>query len=285
MRLLLLPGINFIGRTLQGLLVLSLIILVNITFTQAQDTILVRNQALHRSREYISIDVQPLFRTNTKIDKTTDRDVLSRLNSLGFSAGVDYSRVSRSGFTGAAGIHFRMIPVAYKFNIDFEDLPGGGPSITNFGERSNNLSNGHFYLPFQAGYTFQKAMGKWVPSVLAGMSLSRVHEYSLGTSASYRDDNDIDHPIQQLSIYFPEKNPWLNYTLNLRGTKTLKKGNQIFLGLNASFSGVSYNYGIYDLYQGSGKQSGTFNDTGSYIALQFGFSFVRKYLEPEKYTP
>ncbi len=263
---------------------LTLFISANMIFSYAQDSILVKRQIAHKSREYLSIDVQPLFRNGTKINKTTDKDVMEKLNTPGFSVGVDYSRVSLSGFSFAAGIHFRIIPVAYKFDIDYDDFAGGGPSINNFGAKNSNLGNGHFYFPIQAGYTFQKKIGKWYPSVMAGISLSRLQESGLTSSSSYYDDTQVNHPLQNITIYFYERNPWLTYTMNVRASKTLRKGNQIFFGINANFSGVTYNSGEYNYYPNSGKQSGTFSDPGSYVALQFGFSLVRKYQEPEKFS-
>jgi hypothetical protein len=263
---------------------LTVFILANMDYVRAQDSLLLARQAVHKSREYLSIDVQPLFRTGTKIVRTTDRDVMEKLNTPGFSAGVDYSRVSLSGFTFAAGVHFRMIPVAYKFDIDYDDFTAGGPSTSNFGKRNSNLNNGHFYFPIRAGYTFNKKIGNWNPSVLAGVSLSPLYASGLGSGSSYTDTAHVNHPIQEIDAYYPERNPWLTYTLNARASKTLRRGNQIFFGLNFNYSPVTYNSGKYSYYPNSGVQTGTFSDTGSYVALQFGFSFVRKYQEPQKYS-
>lgn len=265
-------------------LLLTLFMLANMSFAYAQDSILLKQQAAHKSREYISIDVQPLFRTGTSITRTTDKDVMKKMNTPGFSAGVDYQRVSQSGFTFVSGIHFRMIPVAYRFNIDYNDFPAGGPSISNFGQTNVNLVNGHIYFPIQAGYTSAKKIGKWHPSIMAGVNLSQLNEYGLQSGSSYSDDSHVNHPIQNIRVDFPEHKPWLSYTANVRASKTLRNGNQIFFGVNASFSGVRYNSGQYNLYQTSGKQSGTFSDTGSYVALQFGYSLVRRYKEPEKFN-
>lgn len=262
---------------------LSLFMLTNMIVAYAQDSILLKNQAYHKSKEYLSIDVQPLFRNMTKIARTTDRAVMEKLNTPGFSVGVDYSRVSQSGFTFVSGIHFRMIPVAYKFNIDYNDLPAGGPSTSDFGQTNVNLVNGHIYFPVQAGYTLPKKIGKWHPSIMAGINLSQLNAYGLESSSSYYDESYVNHPIQNIRVDFPEHQPWLSYTVNARASKTLRNGNQIFFGLNANFSGVTYNSGQYSLYQTSGIQSGTFSDKGSYVALQFGYSLVRRYKEPEKY--
>ena len=268
---------------------LTVLILANMGDARAQDSLLLTRQAAHKSREYISIDVQPLFRTGTKIARTTDRDVMSKLNTPGFSAGVDYLRVSESGFMFAGGIHFRMIPIAYKFDIDYEDLIAGGPSTSNFGEKNSSLSFGHFYFPIQAGYTFKNKIGNpiaigWDPSLMAGVSLSRIQRSLLTSGSSYLDDSNVRHRLQEITAYYSELNPWLTYTLNARASKTLRRGNQIFFALNFNYSPVIYNSGQYSYYPNSGKQTGTFSDTGSYVALQFGFSFVRKYQEPQQYT-
>ena len=270
--------------TLPGGLSLTLFMLANMSFANAQDSILLKQQASHKSREFLSIDVQPLFRTNTQIIKTTDKEVMERLNTPGFSAGVDYSRVSLSGFTFAGGIHFRMIPVAYKFDVDNADFTAGGPSTSNFGKKNSNLNYGHIYFPIQAGYTFKKKIGNWDPSLMAGISLSRIQASKLSSGYSYSDTARISRPIQNISAYNRERNPWLTYTLNVRASKTLRRGNQIFFGLNVNYSPVTYNSGEYNYYPNSGKQTGTFSDTGSYFALQFGFSFVRKYQEPQQYS-
>lgn len=262
---------------------LTLFMLANMSFAYAQDSILLKQQASHKSKEYISIDIQPLFRNDTKITKTTDKDVMKKLNTPGFSVGVDYYRVSQSGFTFASGIHYRIIPVAYKFNIDYSDFAAGGPSIANFGQTNVNYVNGHIYFPVQAGYSLAKKIHKWQPSVMAGINLSHLTDYGLQSGSSYRDDLQVDHPIQNIKVNFPGQKPWLAYTVNARASKTLRNGNQIFFGVNANFSGVTYNSGRYNLYPASGKQSGTFSDTGSYVALQFGYSLVRRYKEPEKY--
>ena len=198
-------------------------------------------------------------------------------------------RVSQSGFMFAGGIHFRMIPVAYKFDIDYDDFTGGGPSISNFGKKNSSLSNGHFYFPIQAGYTFKKKIGNpiaigWEPSVMAGISLSRLQSSGLTSGYSYLDDSNVRHRLQEITSYYSELNPWLTYTLNARASKTLRRGNQIFFGINFNYSPVIYNSGQYSYYPNSGKQTGTFSDTGSYLALQFGFSFVRKYQEPQTYS-
>lgn len=267
-----------------GGLSLTLFMLANMSFAYAQDSILLKQQASHKSKEYISIDIQPLFRNDTKITRTTDKDVMKRLNTPGFSVGVDYHRVSQSGFTFVSGIHFRMIPVAYKFNIDYNDFAAGGPSIDNFGQTNVSHVNGHIYFPIQAGYTSSKKIGKWQPSVMAGINLSRLRDYGLESGSSYSDNSNISHPIQNIQVYFPEYKPWLTYTVNTRASKTLRNGNQIFFGVNANFSRVTYNSGQYKLYQTSGIQSGTFDDTGSYVALQFGYSLVRRYKEPEKFN-
>ena len=263
---------------------LTVLVLANMGDARAQDSLLLARQTAHKSREYISIDVQPLFRTGTKIARTTDRDVMSKLNTPGFSAGVDYLRVSMKGFMFGGGIHFRMIPIAYKFDIDYKDLIAGGPSTSNFGEKNSSLSFGHFYLPIQAGYTFNKKIGNWAPSVMAGISLSRLRSSGLRSSSSYLDTANVTRPLQEIDAYYPERNPWLNYTLNVRASKTLRMGNQIFLGLNFNYSPVIYNSGIYKYYPKGGVQTGTFSDTGSYFALQFGFSLVRKYQEPQAYN-
>ena len=118
---------------------------------------------------------------------------------------------------------------------------------------------------------------------MAGINLSQLTDYGLESGSSYSDDSHVNHPIQNIRVNFPEHQPWLSYTANVRASKTLRNGNQIFFGVNGSFSGVTYNSGQYNLYQTSGKQSGTFSDTGSYVALQFGYSLVRRYKEPEKY--
>lgn len=271
-------------QTIAIKLSLTLFIPGNMIFAYAQDSLLVRQQAAHKSKEYISIDVQPLFRTGTEISRTTDKDVMEKLNTPGFSAGVDYARVSLSGFIFAAGIHFRMIPVAYKFDIDYGDFTAGGPSTENFGKKNSNLNNGHFYFPIQAGYSFKKKIGNWNPSVMAGVSISRLYASGLSSGSSYYDTAHVNYPIQRISAYYREHNPWLNYTVNVRASKTLKRGNQVFFGLNGSFSPVTYNSGHYSYYPNSGKQTGTFTDSGSFIALQFGFSFVRKYQEPQKFS-
>ncbi len=268
---------------------LTVLILANIAYVRAQDSLLLVRQAAHKSREYLSVDVQPLFRTGTKITRTTDKDVMEKLNTPGFSAGVDYLRVSQSGFMFAGGIHFRMIPVAYKFEIDYDDFTGGGPSISNFGKKNSSLSNGHFYFPIQAGYTFKKKIGNpiaigWEPSVMAGISLSRLQSSGLTSGYSYSDTAHVRRPIQDIFAYYSERNPWLTYTLNARASKALRRGNQIFVGINFNYSPVIYNSGQYSYYPNSGKQTGTFSDTGSYVALQFGFSFVRKYQEPQTYS-
>ncbi len=263
---------------------LTVFILANMGYARAQDSLLLARQAAHKSREYISIDVQPLFRTGTKIVRTTDKDVMKKLNTPGFSAGVDYLRISLRGFMFAGGIHFRMIPVAYKFEIDYDDFTAGGPSTSNFGKKNSNLFNGHFYFPIQAGYTFNKKIGNWDPSVLAGVTLSRLQASGLTSGFSYSDTAHVSHPIQNISAYSGERNPWLTYTLNARASKTLRRGNQIFFGLNFNYSPVTYNSGKYSYYPNSGVQTGTFSDSGSYIALQFGFSFVRKYQEPQQYS-
>lgn len=268
---------------------LTVLILANMAYVRAQDSLLLVRQAAHKSREYLSVDVQPLFRTGTKITRTTDKDVMEKLNTPGFSAGVDYLRVSQSGFMFAGGIHFRMIPVAYKFDIDYDDFTGGGPSISNFGKKNSSLSNGHFYFPIQAGYTFKKKIGNpiaigWEPSVMAGISLSRLQSSGLTNGYSYSDTAHVRRPIQDIFAYYSERNPWLTYTLNARASKTLRRGNQIFVGINFNYSPVIYNSGQYSYYPNSGKQTGTFSDTGSYLALQFGFSFVRKYQEPQTYS-
>ncbi|MEJ7692329.1 hypothetical protein, partial [Daejeonella sp.] len=262
---------------------LTLFISTNLIFSYAQDSILLKNQVARKSREYLSIDVQPLFRTGTKISKTTDKDVLEKLNTPGFSAGVDYLRVSQSGFMFAGGVHLRMIPIAYKFDINDDDFTVGGNSTLNFGKRNSNLINGHFYFPIQAGYTFKRKISKWDPSLMAGGSLSRIQRSLLTSGSSYLDDSNVRHRLQEITAYYSELNPWLTYTLNARASKTLRRGNQIFFALNFNYSPVTYNSGEYSYYPNSGKQTGTFNDTGSYVALQFGFSFVRKYQEPQTY--
>lgn len=262
---------------------LTVLILANMGYARAQDSLLLARQAAHKSREYLSVDVQPLFRTGTKITPTTDKEVMKKLNTPGFSAGVDYLRVSQSGFMFAGGIHFRMIPLAYKFDIDNDDLSSGGPSTSNFGKKNSSLSFGHFYFPIQAGYTFKRKIGKWDPSLMAGISLTRLQASGLRSGSSYLDTADVRHPLQEIKARYPERKPWLTYTLNARVSKTLRRGNQIFFGLNFNYSPVIYNQGEYAYYPNSGKQTGTFSDTGSYIALQFGFSFVRKYQEPQPY--
>ena len=274
--------------TWPGGLALTLFMLANNSCAIAQDSTLSKQQAFHKSKEYISIDVQPLFRTGTKITRTTDKDVMKTLNTPGFSAGVDYLRVSQSGFMFVGGIHFRMIPVAYKFDINYDDFTGGGPSISNFGKRNSSLSNGHFYFPIQAGYTFKNKIGNpiaigWEPSVMAGISLSPLQASGMTNGYSYSDTAHVSHRIQDIVAYYSERNPWLTYTLNARASKTLRRGNQIFVGINFNYSPVIYNSGQYSYYPNSGKQTGTFSDTGSYVALQFGFSFVRKYQEPQQY--
>ncbi len=263
---------------------LTLLILTYIGYARAQDSLLLARQAAHKSREYISFDVQPLFRTGTKIVRTTDRDVMKKLNTPGFSVGVDYSRVSLGGLMFAAGIHFRMIPLAYKFDMDDDDFTAGGPSTSNFGKKNSNLFNGHFYFPIQAGYTFKKKIGSWDPSVMAGISLSPLVSSGLRSGSSYSDTAHVSHPIQNIDAHYPERKPWVTYTLNARASKTLRRGNQIFLGINYNYSPVTFNIGEYHYYPNSGVQTGTFSDTGSYFALQFGFSFVRKYQEPQQYS-
>lgn len=180
-----------------------------------------------------------------------------------------------------------MIPVAYKFDVDYDDLTAGGPSISNFGRKNSSLSYGHFYFPIQVGYSFKRKIGTaigWAPSIMAGICLSRLQSSGLGSGSSYIDTADVRHPLQEIFAYYPERNPWLTYTLNARASKTLRRGNQIFFGLNFNYSPVIYNSVVYNYYPNSGKQTGTFSDSGSYIALQFGFSFVRKYQEPQPYS-
>ncbi|SKB41414.1 hypothetical protein [Daejeonella lutea] len=262
---------------------LIVLLLANIGYASAQDSLLLARQAAHKSREYISFDAQPLFRTGTTIVRATDRDVMKKLNTPGFAVGVDYQRVSLSGLTFAGGIHFRMIPVAYKFDVNYNELASGGPSTSNFGSKNSNLINGHFYFPIQAGYAFSKKIGNWAPSVLGGVSISSVQSSHLSSGSYYWDNANVRHPVQEISVYYSELHPWLTYTLNARASKTLRRGNQIFFGFNFNYSPVIYNQGDYAYYPESGQQTGTFSDTGSYIALQFGFSFVRKYQEPQPY--
>lgn len=262
---------------------LTVLLLLNVGLAFPQDSLLLRLQTAHKSREYISVDLQPLFRTGTEITKTTAKEVMTRLNTPGFAFGADYHRVSQSGFTFVSGIHFRMIPVAYKFSIDYNDFAAGGPGDDNFGLTNVNLSNGHLYFPIQSGYTARIKIGKWQPSVMAGINLSHPRGYRLRSSSSYSDDSHVSHPIQDIFIDYPEHKVWLTYTVNVRASKTMRGGNQIYVGVNTNFSGVTYNKGRYNLYPTSGKQSGTFSDTGSYVALQFGFSLVRRYKEPEEF--
>ncbi len=257
--------------------------MVNVGLAFPQDSLLLQLQTAHKSREYISVDLQPLFRTSTEITKTTAKEVMIRLNTPGFAFGADYHRVSQSGFTFVSGIHFRMIPVAYKFNIDYNDFAAGGPGNNNFGLTNVNLVNGHLYFPIQAGYTSQTKIGNWQPSVMAGINLSHPGDYRLDSGSSYSDDSHVSHPIQDILVEYLEHKLWITYTANVRASKTMRGGNQIYVGVNANFSGVTYNRGHYNLYPTSGKQSGTFSDTGSYVALQFGFSLVRRYKEPDKF--
>lgn len=238
-------------------------------------------QDAHKSSEYISFDFQPLFRTGTTITKTTDRDVLSNYNLPGFAVGVDYNRVSRSGFTFISGIHFRMIPAAYKFSIEPNDFPST-LSDDGFGKTNSSLNNGHLYFPVQMGYTTEKRNSKWQASLTGGLNLSHLQDYGLFSTYSYSDDSG-GHPLQDLTVDYPARKLWIAYAVNLRAWKLLRRGNQVYFGINSNFSGVTYNYGEYNLYTAGGKQSGTFTDKGSYIALQFGFSLVRRYKEPEKF--
>jgi hypothetical protein len=263
-------SINYFSKKLLYLLVVCV---TGMASASAQDSTLIRLQRQHKSREYLSVDLQPLLRTGTTITKTSAEDVFNKWNVPGFAFGVDYNRVSNSGFTITSGIHFRIIPVSWAYN----------QGEKYFGKRVASFTYGHFYFPVQIGYTLMSSNRKWHPSFMAGVNAARMPGMWFSSSYSSTDNNNVTHSIQEIILDYPERLLWIAGNVTVRASRTLRRGNQMYFGITANLSDATFSQGTYEADHPAGRQSGIYTDNGSYLALQFGFSFVRKYKQPETY--
>ena len=110
-----------------------------------------QTDSLKKKTEYFSIAGEGYFPTTTKIASDGNRKPLEYYRMPGFSLGVDYRRVSRSGFTIVTGLHYRKLPISFQYTMKPTDYNGPPEWKTDIYSRFANLSFGHVYVPFHLG--------------------------------------------------------------------------------------------------------------------------------------
>lgn len=236
-----------------------------------------QTDSIKKKTEYFSISGEGYFPTTTKIASDGNRNPLEYYRMPGFSLGADYRRVSRSGFTILTGLHYRKLPISFQYTVSPCYYDGPPEWKTDHFERYANLSFGHVYVPFQLGYTFQSASKGWTPSFMAGLNFNHLLSYSSEYYSILGDPGErID--LFQIEVTSPNNanRVWTTYIANATVSRTLKRGNQFYIGLVANISTTTVYNGRYAFFFKDGTQTGSYTDKGSYIGVHFGYSFLRK---------
>jgi len=236
-----------------------------------------QTDSIKKKTEYFSIAGEGYFPTTTKIASDGNRNPLEYYRMPGFSLGGDYRRVSRSGFTIVTGLHYRKLPISFQYTVSPTDYDGPTEWKTDYFERFANLSFGHMYVPFQLGYTVQSASKRWIPSFTAGLNFNHLLSYS---SESY---TILGGPGERIDLFeFEVTSPdthssiWTTYIANATVSRTLKRGNQFYIGLVANISTTTVYNGRYAFFFKDRNQTGSYTDKGSYVGVHFGYSILKK---------
>ena len=235
-----------------------------------------QTDSIKKKTEYFSISGEGYFPTTTEIASDGNRNPLEYYRMPGFSLGVDYRRVSRSGFTILTGLHYRKLPISFQYTVSPSYYDGPPEWKTDHFERYANLSFGHLYVPFQLGYTFQSASKGWTPSFMAGLNFNNLLSYSSEYYSILGDPGErID--LFQIEVTSPNNanRVWTTYIANATVSRTLKRGNQFYIGLVANISTTTVYNGRYAFFFKDGTQTGSYTDKGSYVGVHFGYSFLR----------
>jgi len=236
-----------------------------------------QTDSIKKKTEYFSIAGEGYFPTTTRITSDGNRSPLKYYRMPGFSLGGDYRRVSRKGFTIVTGLHYRKLPISFQYTVRPSEYDGPPEWKTDHFERYANLSFGHLYVPLQLGYTVQSASKGWTPSFTAGLNFNHLLSYS---SEYYSTLGDPGERIQlfEIEVTSPDNDNriWTTYIANATVTRTVRGGNQFYIGLVANISTTTVYNGRYAFFFKDGTQTGSYTDKGSYVGLHFGYSFLRK---------
>lgn len=232
------------------------------------------------NKQYISIAAEGFMRTSNHITHSGSRDILKHYNVPGVSLGLNYTRISKGGFTLLTGLHYQIIPVSYYFNLDYQEFDVPSSYNTRLISKGADYSLGKIYVPLYIGYTIKNERGGWEPMLMAGMNGYFFTSYQLIHGISVPDNGGELLPAFRFRVTSPHVNPkprvWGTYNLSAKISRTVSKGNQIYAGLSANFSNLTVYNGEYYFTLKNGKETGTYTDKGNYIGLQFGYSFLRK---------
>ncbi|MFA6944581.1 MAG: hypothetical protein WC220_01655 [Pedobacter sp.] len=236
-----------------------------------------QSDSIKKKTEYFSIAGEGYFPTTTKIASDGNRNPLEYYRMPGFSLGGDYRRVSRGGFTIVTGLHYRKLPISFQYTVRPTDYDGPPEWKTDHFDRFANLSFGHVYVPLQFGYTVQSASKRWIPSFMAGLNFNHLLSYISEYDSTLGDPGERIHLFEfELTSPDNDNRVWTTYIANATVTRTLRGGNQFYIGLVANISTTTVYNGRYAFFFKDGIQTGSYTDKGSYVGLHFGYSFLRK---------
>jgi len=236
-----------------------------------------QTDSVKKKTEYFSIAGEGFLPTTTNIVSDGNMNPFQYYRMPGFSLGGDYRRVSRSGFTIVGGLHYRKLPISFQYTARPADYDGPPAWQTELFERFSNLSFGHVYIPVQFGYSVQSLNNKWTPSFLAGVNFNHLQSYGLQYDTTI-GDNGEKFQVFDFELVSPDNDNriWSTFTANANVSRTLRRGNQFYLGLVANISTTTVYNGRYAFFFKDGTQTGSYTDKGSFVGIQFGYSFLRK---------
>ncbi len=236
-----------------------------------------QTDSIKKKTEYFSIAGEGYFPTTTRITSDGNRSPLKYYRMPGFSLGGDYRRVSGKGFTIVTGLHYRKLPISFQYTVRPSEYDGPPEWKTDIYSRFANLSFGHLYVPLQLGYTVQSASKRWIPSFMAGLNFNHLLSYLSQHGTSIGDNGEVFH-LFEIEVTSPDNDNriWTTYIANATVTRTLRGGNQFYIGLVANISSTTVYNGQYAFFFKDGTQTGSYTDKGSYVGLHFGYSILRK---------
>lgn len=252
---------------MRNLILLSLLVSGVPALSQSQSS----NHLSHR----FSFVGGGLLGTGRSIQQLTTGSVST--NTIpGFAATAEYSALI-NGLTGSVGLGIQLLPAGVKYRLPQESFNLSEP-IDDFVGRLAEYSVPLSYLPVKLGYTF-KEMNHWQPSILAGVNIYSQYSYSVSNTRSYRDPVHGRLPVSRFVARSPhggEKRWMQTYTATIRMAKIMPNNGQLLVGLIANFSNKTLYTGNFQVAYQDGLQLASYNDNGSFIGIQFGYTLPKK---------
>ncbi|MDF3077416.1 MAG: Uncharacterized protein K0S09_1305 [Sphingobacteriaceae bacterium] len=229
-----------------------------------------------RPGQYLSINLQPFSGVSNKVVNPPGRSYIQTSHLPGASFGLNYLKLYANSLAFTTGLNYQITPVGFKYDIEKQDFDLPASYTGMYHERIDDYSVGQVFVPIRLGY-FLKGR-KWNPNVFAGVNAMFITSYELEYSVTTIDDQNTPHPLFSSYLHSAQHEPKLGLTYNasINLSRVLKKGNLLSVGLTANLSSATITEGDLYLYLKNGVESSTYSDKGSYLGLNFSYSFATK---------